>query len=290
MCEAVEPGGEVVRVRRLGGGLGGATHAIDVSTYRQMRRRLVLKRYPGGHPTIAREWRGLEVARDLEVPSPEPVALDADGTWFGTPALVMTRLPGRAEVNLVNTDAYVGQVASALARIHRAPAVPGMPEAVDPQPSHIWASPALPPRSLLLRRAHQTIEHACAAEAEQILIHGDFHPGNLLWSRGRLTGVVDWASLGRGPRAYEVAHCRADLALLFGRLTADRLLERYAADTGETPSGLALWDLYCGLIALENFRFWLVAYGEQGLVASNARQIRARLLVFVGRALAALER
>ncbi len=289
MCEAVAPGGEVVRVRRLGGGLGAATHVIDVRTQYQMHRRLILKRYPAGHPRIAREWRGLEVARGLKVPSPEPVALDADGKWFGTPALVMTKLPGRAAVNLINADACLAQVASALARIHRAPGVREVGEAVGRQPSQIWASPTRPPRSRLLRRAHATIERACAAEAEPILIHGDFHPGNLLWSRGRLSGVLDWASFGRGPRAYEVAYCRTDLTLLFGRRPADRLVAYYQAETDGTPPALALWDLYCGLIALENFRFWMVAYREQGLVGSNDRQIRARLLAFVARAMATVE-
>jgi hypothetical protein len=49
---------------------------------------------------------------------------------------------------------------------------------------------------------------------------------------------------------------------------------------------LPAWDLYCGVIGIENFRDWLVAYREQGLVGLNQRQIRSRLLVFVGRALA----
>ena len=51
---------------------------------------------------------------------------------------------------------------------------------------------------------------------------------------------------------------------------------------------LPAWDLYCGVIGIENFSDWLVAYREQGLVGLNQRQIRSRLLVFVGRALAAV--
>jgi hypothetical protein len=58
------------------------------------------------------------------------------------------------------------------------------------------------------------------------------------------------------------------------------------SEAGWAPQGLAEWDVYCGLIGIENFRGWLVPYREQGLVGLTARQIRSRLLVFVGRALA----
>ena len=85
----------------------------------------------------------------------------------------------------------------ALTRIHRASADPGLDVTIGPQPAHIWASPSPPPRNSLLRLAHQTVERLCDIDAEPVLIHGDFFSGNLVWSRGRLTGVVDWRSVGR---------------------------------------------------------------------------------------------
>jgi len=33
-------------------------------------------------------------------------------------------------------------------------------------------------------------------------IHRDFHPGNVLWSRGRASGVVDWANACKGPAGW----------------------------------------------------------------------------------------
>ena len=42
-------------------------------------------------------------------------------------------------------------------------------------------------------------------------IHRDFHPGNVLWKTGRLTGVVDWQSASIGPRSVDIGHCRANL-------------------------------------------------------------------------------
>jgi aminoglycoside phosphotransferase (APT) family kinase protein len=288
MCAVVEPGGSVTRVRRLGGGLGGATHAVDIRTRGGDLRRLVLKRYAAGAAAIESEWRGLHVARSLKVPSPQPVALDAAGSWFGTAALVMARLPGRAEVNRVHTDGFLVQIAAALAWIHRAPLDPGLDQTIGPRPCHIWAPPSTPPRNSMIKRAHQTIEQLCAIETQPVLIHGDFFSGNLVWSRGRLTGVVDGQSVGRGPREWDLANSRTDLVILSGWRTAAHMLRLYETEAGQAAQVMAAWDLYCGLIGIENFRTWLGAYREQGLVGLNPRQVRSRLLVFVGRALAAV--
>lgn len=61
-------------------------------------------------------------------------------------------------------------------------------------------------------------------------IHRDYHPGNVLWEAGRVSGVVDWpccASLG-APEV-DVDHCRANLHGRFGPEATDRFLELYQA-------------------------------------------------------------
>ncbi len=63
-------------------------------------------------------------------------------------------------------------------------------------------------------------------------VHRDFHPGNVLWSKGRSTGVVDWANACRGPWGCDVAHCRAQLILQAGTDAADRFLAVEQSLTG----------------------------------------------------------
>jgi aminoglycoside/choline kinase family phosphotransferase len=66
-----------------------------------------------------------------------------------------------------------------------------------------------------------------------VFIQRDFHPGNVLWWRGAMSGVVDWQSASIGPADVDVGHCRANL-LGFSRSVADRfthLWEKAAATT-----------------------------------------------------------
>ena len=50
-----------------------------------------------------------------------------------------------------------------------------------------------------------------------MFLHRDFHPGNLLWTDERITGVVDWVSACAGPPEEDIGHCRANLAIRHGQ-------------------------------------------------------------------------
>src|SRR5437763_326719 len=94
-------GSTAVRVRRLGGGIGTATSAVSLRTTTGRRLDVVLKRFPRrDRPGLpANEWKRLVFAQRLPVPTPEPIAFDRGGRWFGVPSIVMSKLPGRPDVD-----------------------------------------------------------------------------------------------------------------------------------------------------------------------------------------------
>ena len=284
MCEAIVPGSRCVRRQRLGGGLDSATYALDLRTPGGELRRVVLKRYMAGDRHLDSEWDGLRIAERLPVPSPTPLALDREGHWFGGPALVIARLPGRPQVNRLDSEPWLRQMAGALVSIHTA-----VPEALAG--SQLGrASPAVRPptgttRSRLAERSFDALAGGLPADDEPVLCHGDFHPGNLLWYRGRLSGVVDWSDVRLGSRWNEVAYCRTDLVVLLGWRAADRLLDHYQDLSGVRARNLALWDLHCALGAMRDYRFWLIAYRELGGGPLTRPQMAGRLSVFMRRAL-----
>ena len=80
-------------------------------------------------------------------------------------------------------------------------------------------------------------------------IHGDFQHFNFLWTRGRLTGVVDWGAASTEPPSADVGHCRLNLAVLFGADRAERFRLAYQAEAGRSVD--PWWDLHA-----------LAAYGD----------------------------
>ncbi len=136
--EAVAPGARVTRLRRLAGGAGG-TDAYDVTLDRGPRR-VVVKLYPDDDSKASSEWGRLEFAQRVTAPVPEPVAADLESAWFGRPAVVMSRLPGRPDVSPKDADSWVAALALALTQIHET--VLDGAALTPPPPAETWDPPA----------------------------------------------------------------------------------------------------------------------------------------------------
>jgi len=95
------------------------TDAYDVTLDRTPRR-VVVKLYRDGDGTAPLEWSRLEFAQRVTGLVPEPIAADLESVWFGRPAVVMSRLPGRPDVTPKDADSWVAALAQTLAKLDAA--------------------------------------------------------------------------------------------------------------------------------------------------------------------------
>jgi aminoglycoside phosphotransferase (APT) family kinase protein len=192
---AARLGGRVVSARALRGGMSSAVHLITVQRPGGERDQAVLRRYvrpdPDEPDPAAREARALRLAEAADVPTPALLAVDPEGTEAGVPALLMTRLPGRVDWWPSDLDRWLERLAGLLPRIHGTALPPGVtlpPFAPYRQDSYRPPGWAQYPR--VWERAVE-ISLGPAPDLPAVLLHRDFHPGNVLWRRGRVSGVVD---------------------------------------------------------------------------------------------------
>jgi aminoglycoside phosphotransferase (APT) family kinase protein len=194
-----------------------------------------------------REARVLSLLATTAVPAPELVAVDADGSACGAPSVLMTRLPGRVTFEPPDMESWLRQMAAALSRIHAIDR--DAQAAVQPyRPYHDFAAmepPAWSRQADVWRRSLDVVTRPPPA-FDACFIHRDYHPGNVLWARGRLTGIVDWVNASWGPPGIDVGHCRLNLALLHGPDIADRFLACCEAEFGSLE-GQPFWDLVAAL-------------------------------------------
>src|SRR5579875_2670988 len=116
MIAEVARGAGVRRGRPIGGGLASETCAVDTTAGDFVVKLFRPHRFAEARP----EWERLNFAgRVIGAPVPTPIAFDAGGRWFGPPALVMSRLPGRVDVNPADPDRWLRQLAYTLAAIHQ---------------------------------------------------------------------------------------------------------------------------------------------------------------------------
>jgi aminoglycoside phosphotransferase (APT) family kinase protein len=205
----------VVSVRALRGGMSSAVHLVTVQRPGGRRDQAVLRRYvrpdPDEPEPAAREARALRLAGAADVPTPALLAVDPDGTGAGVPALLMTRLPGRVDWWPSDLDRWLERLAALLPRIHGAarPADGTLPR-FAPYRQENYRPPGWARYPRVWERAVE-ISRGPAPDLPAVLLHRDYHPGNVLWRRGRVSGVVDWLGACAGPAAADVAHCRLNL-------------------------------------------------------------------------------
>ncbi|MEX3107178.1 MULTISPECIES: phosphotransferase [unclassified Streptomyces] len=167
------------------------------------------------------------LAKEDGIPAADLVAVDPDATHCDHPSLAMTALPGQVRFDEDDLEHRLDQLAALLARIH----------AVDPverpRDYQAWTSAdrVRTPRGDLWTRAVDLIRREPPAY-EPCFLHRDFHPGNVLFHDGRVTGVVDWVETSWGPADLDVAHCSTALALLHGPEAGLGFRERYEAHGG----------------------------------------------------------
>ena len=247
---SVDPGGRILAVEPLDGGVSHANHAIRIET-RGAIREVVLRRWVRDCPqeeetgfSAEQEAATYDLLAASVVPAPRLLAADLDARECDVPALLLTREPGAAPTAPDDMRSFLGQLAAALPAIH----------AVDPERAARTVPPyrpyytadelSVPAWTRAPSAWVRAIEMAAAPPpaGPPAFIHRDYHPGNTLWVEGRLTAIVDWTSASWGPPAVDVAHMRANLAMSFGVEAADEFLEDYRV-VADRYAHHAYWDL-----------------------------------------------
>lgn len=232
---AVGPRARVTRVRRLRNSWAAAMHAVDVAdgdtTHRLVLRRWARADWPPDEGVVANETAALRHLAATSVSTPSFVAADADARATDVPALLMTRLPGRVVLQPARRGQWLRALADALRGIHALDAPPSA-GLFDYRPWNVGIvnePPAWTTDPASWRRAIDVVAAGVPIHERRVLCHRDFHPGNVLWARGQVSGIVDWTHACSGPPAVDVAHCRLNLAMLFDLDAADEFAASYGA-------------------------------------------------------------
>jgi aminoglycoside phosphotransferase (APT) family kinase protein len=253
VATALGPGWRIERVRRLRGGVATAADLVRLRGPGGATTELVLRRWlrPGWEAedpafTPSHEAAILGRLAGSGLPVPVVVALDPDGAACGAPALLAERLPGRAPSAAgQRAPSRLRALGELLARIHaldlglEAVAVPFAPY----YPLEPRRVPSTTRRAGLWARAYDLVGTGPAAHDAGRFLHRDLHPGNTLWTGGRLSGVVDWTGASWGPPGADLGHLRANLGPDHGIAAADRALAAYAAAWGASPADQPWWDV-----------------------------------------------
>lgn len=91
-------------------------------------------------------------------------------------------------------------------------------------------------------------------DADNVVLHGDYWSGNVLWRSDNIAAVVDWGDTALGPALSDVAYTRLELFWAFGDESVRAFTEEYASSYDTRL--LALWDIAAAYRQLFEFSHW----------------------------------
>ena len=110
----------------------------------------------------------------------------------------------------------------------------------------------------------------------------------MLWSNGRVSGVVDWVNGCRGPAGIDVAWCRHNLANLHGVSVADDFLAAYIAAAGSDFRYEPYWDLMSVVELLPGPPSMYEGWRAAGMPNISNTEMRERVDLYVASVVARL--
>ncbi|WP_160145088.1 phosphotransferase family protein [Actinacidiphila yanglinensis] len=281
-AEAVGSPGPAHVVRRLAGGTHAATHLLGTGLPLSGPSQVVMRCFPPGDGAAAAEARVLDALRGLDGWAPRLVAVDPDGLRCGGPAVLITLLPGRADIQPARPDRAAAALGRALALVHGVPGerLAGLRDGMAAASRAAGGAGGGPAGPVVSAHRHRL------ARQPTVLTHYDFWSGNVLWREGEPTGIVDWSGASRAPRGFDVGWCRLDLVLLHGPATAEAFLDAYQEAAGEEVPDMALWDLFALANSHRSVETWLPNYHDLGRTDLTAEDLRERHTGWTARCLA----
>ena len=203
-------GSRIVGYRRLTGGVCSAVNRLTVER-RGMRTFVVLRQYPGGlglQGSLEKEIADLGVVAGSGLPVPTVLAADVAGAWTGgAPSLLMTRLQGHVHLNPAEPRSWMTRIAEIAVLLHSLIAAKMFRPWTD---SPIAALDGFQvrldaPKPAVWKAAFDVMAAPPPKELPSSALRSP--PVNMLWSRGRITGLTDGTHPSGGARD-DVGHCR----------------------------------------------------------------------------------
>jgi len=225
-------------VRAIPEGHSGFTYWVELDGHRGVLRLPPPGARIAGPADIPRQARIMAALHAQGLPVPAVVATSQDPVVDGRPFVLMEAVAGdRVEQALDAGSNPLQLAASAVDVLRRLQAVPLQNTGIggeDPMPLEgevsrwTWLMDRAPTELTgHAPRLAQLLFERIPLPAPPVLVHGDYHFGNMLFDRGRVAAVVDWEIAQLGQPLLDLC------CLSLSHVSADAVREMYGADAGD---------------------------------------------------------
>ncbi|MBB5838454.1 aminoglycoside phosphotransferase (APT) family kinase protein [Kribbella italica] len=205
-----------------------------------------------GPGMVATGAAALEVAERFGLPAPRLLGVDLLGEMSGVPATLESGLRGSSRWAAPPGIERLRAAGAVLARVHAISIAPrdALPVRLRPIAVDDFAADRRTgsmPTTTLLQAADEAVAAYGLPAGEQVFLHGDVWPGNLLWAGDEIAALIDWKTAGVGARGVDFSELRKQAAISFGPDAPAEVLQGYEQATATKAEHVAYWDAVAAL-------------------------------------------
>jgi aminoglycoside phosphotransferase (APT) family kinase protein len=288
ILQKIEPQGKLLKIWQPEGGVSAQITALEFTQPGGQTKKLILRRHGEidrrQNPNIAAdEFKLLKAIQTEGLASPAPVYLDTSGKIFPTPYLIIEYTEGEKEFAPSNLADYLQQFTTHLVKIHSVncsnAGLDFLPKLVIRFAEEYRMQPMNDDLSIEINHFRESLKSVWPSlqKNEPVLLHGDYWPGNIIWERERLVGVIDWEDAKIGDPLADVANSRLEILWAFGNQAMHTFTQLYQSMMDINFSNLPYWDLWAVLKPASQI-------GDWGLESNTEKRMRDSLKRFAHQA------
>ena len=256
--------------RILEGGVSSEVFLIIVESNKGEEK--IVLRTEGGQPaenSIKTEYLLLEKLHQTKVPCAKPIHLDHSKEILDKDFMLMTYLEGTIEIPKIKNFGFLNKMVGILKNIHNVDTkiLPTLPCRFDPT----YDLFEFLPNEKINKELKAILKgYDTSYSGKPVLLHGDFWPGNILWTKDEISGVLDWEYAAIGDPVSDLAVASLELKYDYGKRGVDRFLDLYSKNFSIDQSRFSLWLIYVSASTLFFIDEWNLEKARKNLMKREA--------------------
>ena len=266
--------GEIINVSELSGGFSTEVFLLELRK-NESTSRLVLRMEAGlpSENSAKTEYELLESLKDTIIPSAVPIYLDSCGSLLGKPFFISSYIEATQNLNGIEDASYIETIANQLRDIHRVNTdnLPELPYRINPLEGILDYLP----KNKKWKEIREYIKELPYQKynGDNVLLHGDFWPGNLLWESGDIIGVVDWDYAALGDPSYDLAVSCLMFRYLYGQQDMEAFKDAYTKYSEIDVDRFLLWSINIASSTLHFINEWRLTNEDKDKMMATANLI-----------------
>ncbi|SIR57045.1 Phosphotransferase enzyme family protein [Peribacillus simplex] len=290
LVQKLDPGNKLIRAWKLKGGISAQVTGLEILQPSGRIIKMIVRQHGDNdlkrNPNIAAdEHKLLGILKAAGLPVPMPYYIEESCEIFSKPCILIEFIGGKSEFTPSNLNDHILQLAINLAKIHRVDCA-NLSLSFLPKLENTYVemlnnkNKVVLDETLNLSLIRDLLKSSFPLPSmnKEVILHGDYWPGNILWKEDKLVSIIDWEDSGLGDPLADLANSQLEISYHFGMQAMDHFTNQYKSMMPEVNfTNLPFWQLFAAL-RLSTFPEW-------GLEKSKENSWRKRHKSFVRQAI-----